>query len=60
MQPQAPTQPLASAGQQQTRTGLPHWEQLTPTVRQALMISLTTIIVKHLAGQDAGKEPPDE
>lgn len=60
MQREATTQPLTSADQQQPRTGLPRWEQLSSAERQALMISLTSIMVKQLAGQGGGKEQHDD
>jgi hypothetical protein len=48
--------PAASASQTWPSKGLPRWEQLSSQERQAIMIALTTMMVKRLANEGGGKE----
>jgi hypothetical protein len=50
------TRPAASASQTWPGKGLPRWEQLSSQERQAIMIALTTMMVKRLSDRGGGKE----
>jgi predicted Fe-S protein YdhL (DUF1289 family) len=52
------TQPEMPATQTQPSRGIPCWEKLSSETRQAIMIALTTMMVKRLPGRD--KERDDE
>ena len=53
------TRPATSASQTRPSQGLPRWEKLSSKERQAVMIALTTMMVKRLSGR-GGKERDDE
>ncbi len=54
------TQAAASASQTGSSKGIPRWEKLAFKERQAIMITLTTMMVKRLAGRGGEKEKDDE
>ena len=60
MKHRATTQAAASASQTRPSQGLPRWEKLSSEARQAIMIALTTMMVKRLSGRGRGKERDDE
>ena len=51
--------PTTQAAKSPNQT-LPRWENLSSEARQAIMIALTTMMVKRLAGRSGGKEREDE
>jgi len=56
MKPQPATRPTTSATQRQPSQGLPCWEKLSSETRQAIMIALTTMMVKRLPGRDQERD----
>jgi uncharacterized membrane protein YhdT len=60
MEQRPTTRPAASASQTRPSKGLPRWEQLSCKERQAIMIALTTMMVKRLSGRGSGKEQDGE
>jgi predicted Fe-S protein YdhL (DUF1289 family) len=54
------TRAAASATQTRPSKGLPCWEKLSSKERQAIMIALTTMMVKRLSDRGRGKERDDE
>jgi hypothetical protein len=59
MQQQAMTQPVTPTSHQQVET-LPCWDKLPPGRRQAVIIALTTMMVKWLPAQRRPQEGEDE
>jgi len=57
MMQQPPTSPaVASASPRRPANGLPRWEQLSAQERRTLMIILSTMMVKQLAGREEQEE----